>query len=182
MDIYEIYHTDWKDYIQLVMNKNILFRLSNVKEIGNFINNDNFLMINWDNWGVEYFYKKDGIYYQITLNDKFYLNLYYSELFLIKKDFVSNYFIDNNLKKIYNKDTLTFYGFFTFNEYKCSVCNLLFQHTEEDLLEGFRILQIKFKYQEIKRNLKSAKRKKDFNLIAKYKSDLDNLLNIKRNN
>jgi hypothetical protein len=70
----------------------------------------------------------------------------------------------------------------TFNEYKCSVCNLLFQHTEEDLLEGFRILQIKFKYQEIKRNLKSAKRKKDFNLIAKYKSDLDNLLNIKRNN
>jgi len=70
----------------------------------------------------------------------------------------------------------------TFNEYKCSVCNLLFQHTEEDLLEGFRILQIKFKYQEIKRNLKSAKRKKDINLIAKYKSDLDNLLNIKRNN
>ena len=118
MDIYEIYHTDWKDYLQFVMNKNILFRLSNVKEIGNFINNDNFLIINWNNWGVEYFYKKDGIYYQITLNDKFYLNLYYSELTLIKKDFVSNYFIDNNLKKVYNKDTLIFYGFFIFNEYK----------------------------------------------------------------
>jgi len=70
----------------------------------------------------------------------------------------------------------------TFNEYKCSVCNLLFQHTEEDLLEGFRILQIKFKYQEIKRELKSAKKEKDLNLIAKCESDLDNLLNIKRNN
>lgn len=126
MDIYEIYHTDWKDYIQFIMNKNILFRLSNVKEIGNFINNDNFLMINWDNWGVEYFYKKDGIYYQITLNDKFYLNLYYSELVLIKKDCVSNYFIDNNLKKTYEKETLTFYGFFTFNEYKLIIDKEIF--------------------------------------------------------
>ena len=69
MDIYEIYHTDWKDYVQFLMNKNILFRLSNVKEIGNFINNDNFLIIIWNNWGKEYFYKKSGIYYQITLND-----------------------------------------------------------------------------------------------------------------
>ena len=83
-------------------------------------------MITWNNWGVEYFYKKDGIYYQITLNDKFYLNLYYSELVLIKKDFVSNYFIDNNLKKIYDKDTLTFYGFFIFNEYKLIIDKEIF--------------------------------------------------------
>ena len=126
MDIYEIYHTDWKDYVQFVMNKNILFRLSNVKEIGSFINNDNFLIINWSNWDKEYFYKKSGIYYQITLNDKFYLNLYYSELVLIKKDFVSNYFIDNNLKKIYDKNTLTFYGFFSFNEYKLIINKEIF--------------------------------------------------------
>ena len=70
----------------------------------------------------------------------------------------------------------------TFNEYKSLVCNFLFQHTEEDLLEGFRILQIKFKYQEIKRELKSAKKERDLNLIAKYESDLDNLLKIKRSN
>ena len=70
----------------------------------------------------------------------------------------------------------------TFDEFKSLICNFLFQHTEEDLLEEFRILQIKFKYQEIKRELKSAKRKKDFELIAKYQSDLDNLLNIKRDN
>jgi hypothetical protein len=70
----------------------------------------------------------------------------------------------------------------TFDEYKSLVSNFLFQHTEEDLLKGFKNLQINFKYQEIKRNIKLAKRKKDLNLIAKYQSDLDNLLNIKRNN
>ena len=70
----------------------------------------------------------------------------------------------------------------TFDEYKSLVSNFLFQHTEEDLLKGFKNLQINFKYQEIKRNIKLAKRKKNFNLIAKYQSDLDNLLNIKRDN
>ena len=70
----------------------------------------------------------------------------------------------------------------TFDEYKSLICNFLFQHTEEDLLKGFKNLQINFKYQEIKRNIKLAKRKKDLNLIAKYQSDLDNLLNIKRDN
>lgn len=126
MDIFEIYHSDWKDYVQFVMNKNILFRLSNVKEIGNFITNDNFLVINWNNWGKEYFYKKDGIYYQITINDKFHLNLYYSEIILIKKDYYNNYFIDNNLKKVYNKDELIFYGFFNFNEYKLIIDKEIF--------------------------------------------------------
>ena len=70
----------------------------------------------------------------------------------------------------------------TFEQYKNSICNFLFQVTEEDLLKGFRNLQINFKYQEIKRNLKSAKRKKDFNLIAKYQTDLDNLVNVKVKN
>ncbi len=70
----------------------------------------------------------------------------------------------------------------TFDEYKSLICNFLFQHTEEDLLKEFKNLQINFKYQEIKRNIKLAKRKKNFNLIAKYQSDLDNLLNIKRDN
>ena len=70
----------------------------------------------------------------------------------------------------------------TFDEYKSLICNFLFQHTEEDLLKEFKNLQINFKYQEIKRNIKLAKRKKNFNLIAKYESDLDNLLNIKRDN
>ena len=70
----------------------------------------------------------------------------------------------------------------TFDEYKSLICNFLFQHTEEDLLKDFKILQIKFKYQQIKRELKLAKKEKDFNLIAKYQSDLDNLLNIKRDN
>ena len=70
----------------------------------------------------------------------------------------------------------------TFDEYKSLICNFLFQHTEEDLLKEFKNLQIKFKYQEIKRNIKLAKRKKKFDLIAKYQSDLDNLLNIKRDN
>ena len=70
----------------------------------------------------------------------------------------------------------------TFDEYKSLICNFLFQHTEEDLLKEFKNLQIKFKYQEIKINIKLAKRKKKFDLIAKYQSDLDNLLNIKRDN
>ena len=70
----------------------------------------------------------------------------------------------------------------TFDEYKSLVSNLLFQQAEEDLLKAFRNLQINFKYQEIKRNIKSAKRKKDFNLIAKYQTDLDNLVNVKVKN
>ena len=97
----------------------------------------------------------------------------------IKSDF-ENQFVKkkrnkkNNINKI-NENI-------TFNEYKSLICNFLFQHTEEDLLKDFKILQIKFKYQQIKRELKLAKKEKDFNLIAKYQSDLDNLLNIKRDN
>ena len=97
----------------------------------------------------------------------------------IKSDF-ENQFVKkkrnkkNNINKI-NENI-------TFDEYKSLICNFLFQHTEEDLLKDFKILQIKFKYQQIKRELKLAKKEKDFNLIAKYQSDLDNLLNIKRDN
>ena len=94
----------------------------------------------------------------------------------IKSDF-ENQFVKkkrnkkNNINKIDEN--------ITFNEYKSLVCNFLFQQTEEDLCKDFKILQIKFKYQQIKRELKLAKKEKDFNLIAKYQSDLDNLLNIK---
>jgi hypothetical protein len=97
----------------------------------------------------------------------------------IKSDF-ENQFVKkkrnkkNNINKI-NENI-------TFDEYKSLICNFLFQHTEEDLLKEFKILQIKFRYQQIKRELKLAKKEKDFNLIAKYQSDLDNLLNIKRDN
>ena len=97
----------------------------------------------------------------------------------IKSDF-ENQFVKkkrnkkNNINKI-NENI-------TFNEYKSLICNFLFQYTEEDLLKDFKILQIKFKYQQIKRELKLAKKEKDLNLIAKYESDLDNLISIKRNN
>ena len=97
----------------------------------------------------------------------------------IKSDF-ENQFVKkkrnkkNNINKI-NENI-------TFNEYKSLICNFLFQYTEEDLLKDFKILQIKFKYQQIKRELKLAKKEKDFNLIAKYQSDLDNLHNINRDN
>ena len=71
----------------------------------------------------------------------------------IKSDF-ENQFVKkkrnkkNNINKI-NENI-------TFNEYKSLICNFLFQNTEEDLLKDFKILQIKFKYQQIKRELKLA--------------------------
>jgi len=70
----------------------------------------------------------------------------------------------------------------TFEQYKNSVSNFLFQNTEEDLLKGFRFLQIRLEYKKIKKKIKSAKIKKDFNLIAKYQTDLDNLVNVKVKN
>jgi hypothetical protein len=88
----------------------------------------------------------------------------YEKQFIKKKRKIKNNNISENI---------------TFEEYKISICNFLIQATEEDLLKGFRNLQINFKYQEIKRNIKSAKRKRDFNLIAKYESDLDNLVHMK---
>jgi hypothetical protein len=91
----------------------------------------------------------------------------YEKQFIKKKRKIKNNNISENI---------------TFEEYKISICNFLIQATEEDLLKGFRNLQINFKYQEIKRNIKSAKRKKDFNLIAKYQTDLDNLVNVKVKN
>lgn len=94
----------------------------------------------------------------------------------LKSDFENQFVKKNRNKKNKINENITF------DEYKSLICNFLFQHTEEDLLKGFKNLQINFKYQEIKRNIKLAKRKKDLNLIAKYQSDLDNLLNIKRNN
>ena len=97
----------------------------------------------------------------------------------IKSDF-ENQFIKkkrnkkNNINKI-NENI-------TFNEYKSLICNFLFQYTEEDLLKDFKILQIKFKYQQIKRELKLAKKEKDLNLIAKCESDLHNLVSVKVKN
>ena len=91
----------------------------------------------------------------------------YEKQFIKKKRKIKNNNISENI---------------TFEEYKISICNFLIQATEEDLLKGFKNLQINFKYQEIKRNIKSAKRKKDFNLIAKYQTDLENLVNVKVKN
>ena len=97
----------------------------------------------------------------------------------IKSDF-ENQFVKkkrnkkNNINKI-NENI-------TFNEYKSLICNFLFQNTEEDLLKGFRCLQIRLEHKKIERKIKTAKRKKDFNLIAKYQTDLDNLVNMKVNN
>jgi hypothetical protein len=67
----------------------------------------------------------------------------------------------------------------TFEEYKNCISNFLFQNTEEDLLKGFKCLEIKLEYKKIERKIKLAKRNKDFNLIAKYQADLDNLVNVK---
>ena len=94
----------------------------------------------------------------------------------IKSDFENQFVKKKRNKKNKINENITF------DEYKSLICNFLFQYTEEDLLKDFKILQIKFKYQQIKRELKLAKKEKDFNLIAKYQSDLDNLLNIKRDN
>jgi len=91
----------------------------------------------------------------------------YEKQFIKKKRKIKN---DNISKNI------------TFEEYKISICNFLIQATEEDLLKGFKNLQIKFKYQEIKRELKLAKKEKDLNLIAKCESDLHNLVHMKVKN
>ena len=97
----------------------------------------------------------------------------------IKSDFKSQ-LVKKKLKKQNKKNKIN--ENITFDEYKSLVCNFLFQQTEEDLLKGFKNLQIKFKYQEIKRELKSAKKEKDLNLIAKCESDLHNLVSVKVKN
>jgi mannosyltransferase OCH1-like enzyme len=192
MDIYEFYHSDWNDYVQFVTNKNILFRLYNVKELGNYTINDNFLIINWNNWDKEYFYKNNRIYYQITNNDKFQLNLYFSEIILIKENYYNNCFIDNNLKKIYEKNELIFYGFYNFNEYKLIIDKEIFIffnfkfYERSYFLKYYNVIKIIEENNNIVNYVLNEKDKicyENYNIFKKYNYNIYNkYLKINKNN
>lgn len=106
-------------------------------------------------------YKQQARLFNLTEEE---LKSDFERQFIKKKRKIKN----NNISKI-----------ITFETYKSLVSNFLFQNTEEDLLKGFKCFQIQLEYKKIQQKLRSAKRKKDFILIAKYESDLDNLVNMK---
>ena len=61
----KIIHKNWSDFAEI--NNNILKRDSDNKDIGTFILNEKLLIINWDKWECEYFYKKNDFeYFLIT--------------------------------------------------------------------------------------------------------------------
>jgi len=101
----KIYHKDWTDNIILNSSENTMNRISENKDTGKYILNDNFLIILWDSWGKECFYSKNNLdYYQITDNNYFKLDI--SFIYIITYDYSDLYILDNNSKKIYNKNTL----------------------------------------------------------------------------
>ena len=121
MNDIEIYHKDWNDIIILDYYKNTLYRKSNNNETGKYILNENILLIKWEKWNNEYFYKKNNNYYFIDNNKVLENNISY--IYLNNYDTLSKYefkqyIIDNNLNKIYSKENLDFIGYIqNFNTY-----------------------------------------------------------------
>lgn len=115
MNNIEVYHTDWKDYIKLFPNNKILCRYSN-KEKGSYIMNDNFLIILWDKWGTDFFYKKNNnIYEQVVI--KSYIHDF-STITVLYENVIQYFLLDYQLEKIYKKDTLELIGLFYYKNNK----------------------------------------------------------------
>jgi len=110
-----IHHIDWNDIIYLT--EKLLYRTSNYKETAKYILNDNFIIIEWDNWGKEYFYLIDDLdYYQISSNNYFKLDNYISFIYLINDLSTDRFLLDNKLMKIYKKNNLDFFGYFEYEK------------------------------------------------------------------
>ena len=105
---FEIYHSDWIDYIQLFPKENLLCRLNDKKDVGKYILNDLFLIIDWEKWNKEYFYKKNNIYYLIDNQNTFNLNIGF--VYLFRENRNDLFLIDNDSRKIYFEKKLELYG------------------------------------------------------------------------
>jgi len=117
-----ICHKDWNDIIILDFMKNTLYRISDNNETGKYILIDNILLIKWEKWGEEYFYKKNNNYYFIDNNkvsehvSYIYLNVYDNQS--KNEHSFKQYIIDNDLNKVYIKENLYFLGYIqNFNSY-----------------------------------------------------------------
>jgi mannosyltransferase OCH1-like enzyme/glycosyltransferase involved in cell wall biosynthesis len=114
--ILKIYNKDWVDTIILNNETNIIQRESGNKDSGKCILNDNFLLINWDNWGKEIFYSNNNNeYYQISDDNYFKLDMDISIIYIINNDYSDSYILDHNTKKIYNNNTLNIYSNYIIN-------------------------------------------------------------------
>ena len=119
MDRIKIYHKDWNDIIQLNINNNTVYRLSGNNDTGKYILKDNFLLIDWDKWDIEYFYSFNKFDYNLELDIPHIYLVYenFSNIFLIDNFRRENEMMEsilfeefNNSHKIYKKDNLEFYG------------------------------------------------------------------------
>ena len=102
----QIIHTHWNDKM-LIINDIYLFRDSNNEEKGKFLLKDNLLIIYWEKWEKEYFFKLDNIFY--LLCPKFihdYALSYFDITYLITETWNETCIIDIQNKKIYKKETL----------------------------------------------------------------------------
>jgi len=140
MTTIKIYHKDWID--DIILNENInpdlnrLERISDNRDIGKYILNNNLLIIQWDRWGSEYFFKKYNNtllleYYQITDDYIFDLHEYIAHISIIENDNnINSFIIDINNKSIYYKNNLNY------------LCNL------DKLIDNKYYIYFNYKYYE----------------------------------
>jgi len=117
MDNIKIYHKDWIDTLYLLEN-NRLKRDNGNKDEGVYEIKDNFLKIIWDEWGVEYFYKKDNLinYFLITSEYIFELYEYLIEINIIINKKLNKYLLDTSNKRAYFKKDLKCIGNYNINK------------------------------------------------------------------
>jgi hypothetical protein len=117
MDKFEVYHNNWYDIIQIFKKENMILRLSENKDTGKYIINDNILLIIWNKWGKEYFYNKNNIYYQISDEDKYNLNIDISNIQTITQFERKNLFIDNKIEIYSEAPNKEYYGTYNIGRY-----------------------------------------------------------------
>ena len=103
----KIIHKNWSDFAEI--NNNILTRYSDNKDSGTIILNERLLIIYWDKWDCEYFYKKNDLEY-FLINEGNLYNIDISTISLVIDNYEDLFLIDIKYKKVYKKKNIEFYG------------------------------------------------------------------------
>jgi hypothetical protein len=193
MTTIKIIHKDWTDDIILDEELKIAQRLSENNDKGTFILNDNFLLINWEKWSKEYFFKKELNkleFFYITEEGIFELYNDTSSLVSINnKGNIEIFLIDIKNQNIYFKNNLIFYSKIikhTINELYLDNNEILiyfnYKYYEKSyFLKNYTLIKIDGTEYILKNN--SVIYYKDYNIynIGEYQK-YKNILKLKSNN
>ena len=143
MNVY-IKHSEWESLCSFKDNK--IYRNDIESEYGLYKLNENELIINWEYWDEEIFYKiDDNTFYDLKLYNKYIINIIIinnTTYEKIKINTFNNTYIYNNIYKSYNytlsNDVLILYNNNSIEEY-INMYNNIYLKNKNDFFESYII-------------------------------------------